>query len=105
MPADTIAHRVGDFVFVNDVDLVNGDPGLWIVILAVDPAQNIGAGAATELQCGQVDGSVVTVPRGTLGASLQTQNTLRAASGLPPLPDPTPIAHGSPARPLGAGDP
>ena len=36
-PADLVAHRVGDFVFTyHGVDVLNGDPGLWLVVFSPD---------------------------------------------------------------------
>ena len=63
LPENSIAHRVGDFVFTSaGIDFGSGDPGLWIVVLVPDPVTNPTAGAASNWSCGRLDGSVVTIP-------------------------------------------
>lgn len=105
LPEDLIAHRLGDFVFTyHGIDLSNADPGLWVVILSHDPdSQLFGAGQST-FTVGLADGSTIDLMAGTfLSIDLPQQNALRASFGLPPLPDPSTVTHGSPA--IGSIDP
>ena len=106
LPQNCIAHRVGDFVFTSEgIDFRRGDPGLWIVVLVPDPVTNPAAGAGSNWACGQLDGSVTTIPAGLTSTALREQNALRAVEGLPPLPDPFTITHDKPAIGLGSAEP
>ncbi len=104
MPANTIAHRCGDFVFTyHGIDLNNCDPGLWVVILSPDPTTGGAAGGTgtttiPAAQCTAVSaGGKITALGTNVAAYLAVQNQLRAASNLPPLPDPATVLNGSPA--------
>lgn len=100
LPKDATAHRLGDFVFVyRGIDLETADPQLWIVIRALDPAPNGPPLGFETFTMGCVDGSAVEAPPGTLAARLAKQNALRAKNDLPPLPDPTTVAHSRSALP------
>lgn len=105
-PVNIIAHRVGDVVFTYHgiADLRSADPNLWVAVVSSDPDQ---AGVAPTPAVGRgssgiqpllpiavdVSGSTYIVVPG----ALQTQNAIRANSGLPPLPDPATIRNNAPA--------
>jgi len=113
LPADVIAHRVGDFVFTYHGAVLNECPiSLWIVIQSDDPstpgyagqsggdvtanpyfATNAGGG----VYVGMADGTTNLVPTKQFPAALATQNQLRATINLPPLPDPVTVTHDKPA--------
>jgi hypothetical protein len=97
LPEGTVAHRVGDFVFVyHGVDLSAADGRLWVVIAAPDPlagVKNVTRGVCV----GCADGSVTAISAGALPAALAVQNALRAGRDLPPLPDLTTVTHERPA--------
>ena len=103
MPADVVAHRVGDCVFVyHGIDLTNPpDPRLWTVVMfpaQLTPGGGPGMAAAqqTVLSVAFADGSTGMLFR-PLNIELQQQNALRAAHGLPPLPDLSQVQHNQPA--------
>jgi hypothetical protein len=97
LPPDVIAHRIGDFVFTyHGIPPGNPDPGLWIVILSEDPDINPPRWANNARLVGHADGSVQFI-QPPWQQALNAQNALRAANGLPPLPDPDTVTHGSPA--------
>lgn len=93
-PANLIAHRVGDFVFVHHgIDFGNADPLLWTVVASPDPEVALGSAPAS-VTAGLAGGGTLTTP---LTSGLADQNQLRAQYGLPPLPDPATVTHGKPA--------
>lgn len=106
LPDDVIAHRVGDFVFTcHGAKLNDCPPDLWIVICAADPgvytlpsAPAAATNPTVMVAIGQVDGTVRQIFRTQLAAELADQNDVRAAAGLPPLPDPFTVTHAQPAR-------
>ncbi len=118
LPAGTIAHRLGDFVFTyHGIDLANADPGLWLVIMSPDPdvnasaptgqtsvqlqGQGVNLGSTTAFGnvpvVGLADGTSLAVPFGGFPQTLRMQNRLRAKYNLPPLPDPATVTHAKPA--------
>ena len=117
LPAGTIAHRLGDFVFTyHGIDLANADPGLWLVVMSPDPDVNPAGSSGTVITfsgpgmtatsttssggmvvAGLVDGTSLPVPLGGFAQTLQMQNMLRAKYNLPPLPDPATVTHAKPA--------
>ena len=105
LPGDTIAYRVGDFVFTYPgVDPAAPAKGLWLVVEAWDPAiqmQKRQAFISVLLD----DGAVHMFSRNTLSAELQSQNALRAAEGLPPLPDPYSVRPERPTTASGDAGP
>lgn len=93
MPAQTVAHRLGDFVFTyHGVDPVSPPRDLWVVIEAWDPA--VGGQRQRLVFVLTTQGSVRPFPRNTIGPELQAQNALRASHGLAPLPDPFSVRQG-----------
>lgn len=127
LPADMIAHRLGDMVFVyhgmdlNDPSL---DPGLWVVICAqtmftnsppppaarpsatppsaTRPVPPVQSGNDCVVTVGLADGTTVSMLRSELIRDLPAQNALREAAGLEPIPDPFTITQAKPV--VGSGD-
>ncbi|MCH8165819.1 MAG: hypothetical protein IH889_09440 [Planctomycetes bacterium] len=98
LPRGTIAHRLGDFVFTyHGLDLTAADPGLWVVVHSPDPDVNSVQPPWVVFGVGRADGTVITMGLIQMVLSLQQQNAIRAASGLPPLPDPATVTHDAPA--------
>ena len=98
LPEGTIAHRLGDFVFTyHGIGIGSADPDLWLVILWPDPDSNAPPLPDNHLYIGQCDGDVEKLRADEFSAAIAEQNTLRAASGLPPLPHPATVTHDSPA--------
>ncbi len=107
LPANVIAHRLGDVVFTYHgiADLRNAPAGVWIAIVDPDPEQATTAfgtgvgGVPTGRNAAAVDGAgnIVPVTAATRAMLLQQQNALRAMNNLPPLPDPATILNGVPA--------
>ncbi|VAX42108.1 hypothetical protein MNBD_PLANCTO03-101, partial [hydrothermal vent metagenome] len=103
MPPETVAHRLGDFVFTyHGIDPADPPPDLWLVVEAWDPA------ATGQSQWGQTEVHVLTTQGvvesfdpAMIGVELHTQNVLRASHGLEPLPDPFSVRlFGQPAIPV-----
>lgn len=95
LPEGTVAHRVGDFVFVyHGADISAAAGGIWVVVAAPDALADP---ASQALFAGHADGSITRIDPGGLAAALTEQNALRAESGLPPLSDPTTVTHERPA--------
>lgn len=98
LPPNTIAHRLGDFVYTyHGISPSEPDGSLWVVIFYPDPNGNATPRIGEKLNMGLVDGSMITVDAGDLTAELSTQNASRATAGLPPLPDPSTITTSQPA--------
>ncbi len=111
MPADVVAHRFGDYVFVyHGIDFIRNDPNLWSVIAWPDPDVNAAPTTAVTtpnpgiitamagmVTVGTIDGSINTFPLSQLNNELRAQNQLRANVNLPPLPHPSTVKHGQPA--------
>lgn len=109
LPAGVVAHRVGDLVFTwHGIDFSNGVPAagdagrLWVVLASQDPGTH-GDGFFFSSTSGSfvvaVDrsGNAETIGGAAWPARLAEQNRLRAAEGLPPLPDPGNVTHANPA--------
>ncbi len=97
LPPDTIAHRVGDYVFTHHgIDLTMADPGLWLVVASPDPDANPGY-IPPFTAVGRADGTVQSIPMRDFSTALTVQNALRQLYDLPPLPDPAGVTHRSPA--------
>jgi hypothetical protein len=100
LPANVIAHRVGDYVFTyHGMDFKKADPGLWVVIMSPNPGSvsSLPAGIKVNIVVGQADGRALEILINTFLTKLAEQNALRAKYGLPPLPDPATVKHGKPA--------
>lgn len=119
LPSNTIAHRLGDYVFTyHGINANSADPGLWIFIAeSPDPAlplrppspTNTGPSSSTvaidngrapppsAFFVGSVGGSVRTISKAAFGQALARQNAFRATFNLPPLPDPTTVTESKPA--------
>ena len=97
LPKNVVAHRLGDFVFTyHGINFTSCDPGLWVVIRSLDPDSNLPRTNATGAVVARADGTTKTIT-GNFAQALAAQNQLRAKCGLPPLPDPVTVTHGSPA--------
>lgn len=98
LPADVVAHRVGDFVFTyHGAVLDGGQPALWLVVMTPDPDTNQLPGLETPIVAGRADGTLLQILPDRFPLWLQWQNQLRAGQGLPSLPDPRTVTHRAPA--------
>ncbi len=99
LPQNTIAHRVGDFVFVyHGIDVNTCDPRLWLVILSPDPDVNAGLPPlGGRVLVGTCNGSTGGYAGNFFPAALVAQNQVRAQFGLAPLPDPSTVTSKNPA--------
>jgi len=95
LPAGTVAHRFGDFVFTYHGLDMDADVELWIVVMCGDPDVDPNA-AAQGIVVGQVDGTVAEIPADRVPMMLLLQNQQRKFAGHPPLPDPRTVTHGNP---------
>ena len=98
LPANLVAHRLGDFVFTyHGAQLNTMDPQLWTVVMLPDPAVNGPPAAGDPVHIGANDYTVGEITFGELAEALKEQNAYRASIGLPPLPDLTTVTHDNPA--------
>jgi len=99
LPDNVIAHRIGDTIFCyHGIDFATADPELWTVISSPEPGTATTQSEVTVGIVGTPGGTNIhTFPTSTLASALATQNTLRAAAGLHPLPDPSSITADKPA--------
>lgn len=104
LPPDTVAHRLGDFVFTyHGIDFNNlkgrqpPEPELWIVVLWPDPDVNQPPSSTAQVIVGRADGATTMLPVNSFDIFLQLQNDERAKLGLPPLPHPSKVTHTQPA--------
>ena len=109
MPANVVAHRFGDFVFVyHGAALNTWDAQLWTVVMIPDPDVNGTPAANDPIYIGTAGYTVSEITFSQLPAQIRQQNQHRATLGLPPLPDLTTVTHDKPAvagqQPTG-GDP
>lgn len=87
-PERTAAHRVGDVVFTyHGIDAGDPDPALWLLVMC-PPKSDPRAPASARRYVVPVDGKPMVRTPEEFAADLAAQNMLRAAHGLPPLPDP-----------------
>lgn len=99
MPDDAVAHRLGDVVFTYHGFNPGADPNLWVAIITPDPDANPGQSEISALIWSSLaSGSVETFHAEQFEQALQRQNTRRATHGLPPLPHPSDVHAGLPAR-------
>jgi len=104
LPADVVAHRVGDFVFTfHGAVLDERASGLWVVVMCLDPDTSGLSIATTPVTVGTADGSVQYIVPTRLAPALAAQNRLRRDLGLPPLPDPRTVTHDAPPT-AGSGE-
>lgn len=97
LPADVVAHRVGDFVFTyHGADLSAADPALWTVIAW--PEGTASTSFSTKVAIGRADGSIELMPAAMFPSALVAQNAYRRGKQLPPLPSPETVTHQTPAR-------
>jgi hypothetical protein len=94
LPADVVAHRVGDFVFTyHGIDPTYGDRGLWVLVLPPTPPQS----ARSWWLVAELDGSFRLIDGRSWPRELRRQNALRASAGLPSLSDPAVVTVDHPA--------
>jgi len=98
LPAGTVAHRFGDYVFTyHGVDFTKADPQLWIVIWSPDPDTNGSPDPSDWVAVGLADGTTaIPMQVQHFRLALPAQNAVRAAQGLPPLKDPLGVTHANP---------
>lgn len=97
LPPGVLAHRLGDFVFTyHGIDLDNASPGLWTFVLWPENQQ---PGTRRFVHFGLADGTADKCAIETFTQYWLEQNKLRAAEGLPHLPDPRTVTHDHPAVP------
>jgi hypothetical protein len=104
LPANVVAHRVGDVVFTFHGIKWNGSPSpdnLWTAIVSPDPTMNAATAspnaAANQVYVLLANGSARGFSHNQLSAELVKQNALRLQHQLPPLPDPATVTHTQPA--------
>jgi len=98
LPADTIAHRLGDVVFTYHGFNTRTDPDLWIALISPDPDTNPGVSDVDGLLWAlHADGHVEEILATDFARALDDQNALRATYLLAPLPHPDDVRHASPA--------
>ncbi len=94
LPANVVAHRVGDFVFTfHGAVFDDRASGLWVVVMCPDPDTSGLPIAMTPVTVGMIDGALLDITPATLAPALARQNRLRRDLGLPPLPDPRSVTH------------
>jgi hypothetical protein len=99
LPANVIAHRVGDVVFTyHGIDMVNPPSDLWIAVVCPDANLNTVWDPAGETYF-VMTGSGITrsISGDTFRIELADQNALRQSAGLDPLPDVRDLTHDAPA--------
>lgn len=98
LPPNTVAHRLGDWVFTCHGVTLNPPPDgrIWLVVQCLDPDANAGA-FSSDVIAWCADGTMVVLPDSELAAGLRDQNSLRRRLGLSRLPDPRQVTHGRPA--------
>lgn len=95
LPADVIAHRLGDMVFTyHGINPNTAAQDLWVVIAAPLPANALGSPATV---VGKVGSATESFTPDEFPAALTRQNALRARYGLAPLPPPETVTHDQPA--------
>lgn len=107
LPAGTIAHRLGDFIFTyHGMDLNAADGRLWVVIQWSESAPRAYADGrpviiyqipGEKVGFGRADGTVIHPLASSIDALLAEQNALRVEMGLPAIPHPSRVTHASPA--------
>ncbi len=97
LPPETVAHRLGDFVFTyHGFDANTSKRQLWLVVYWPEwVPQNTSSGE--RVWVAMADGTTLSFPQKEMIARLKRQNDLRARAGLPPLPHPAQVTHKQPA--------
>lgn len=98
LPANVIAHRLGDFVFTyHGIDQENADDALWLVVHLPASGTDSAGQPISSIFVALLDGTVEEIPIAEVPVRLAEQNDLRAHCGLPPLPDLATVTEKSPA--------
>lgn len=104
LPADVVAHRVGDVVFTyHDVPAAPPNGALWVAVLVPQTVPGSIGTTGGQVVVILADGQSNTLPAYMLPAALAVQNDARTEVGLPPLP--LDLAAVSVDRPAQAGQP
>lgn len=100
LPADVVAHRVGDFVFTyHGIDIANPDHAdRWIVICWPDPDVNPAIASRHFVWIGDATGMETVRMEQDFQSSLDDENQARRDCGLPEIPHPRDVLH---SRPIG----
>lgn len=102
-PADTVAHRVGDFVFVYPAgETPASHPELWTVVFVPMPNVTHDPSIVMLRIVARADGTTSTIPYKRWPEAMEKQNQQRRSLGLEPLPDLEQLTDREPAGP-GAG--
>lgn len=96
MPPGVVAHRLGDFVFLDRGAPPVSDRQLWTVVMLPDPDANGPLAPDATIDVGTANGTVFTITTNGLPILLDDQNSHRATLGLPPLPDLAGVTHAQP---------
>lgn len=98
LPPNTVAHRLGDWVFTYHGITLNPPPDgqLWLAVQCLDPDLNPES-SLSEIVAWRGDGKSLSFSDSSFSAGLRQQNFLRRSLGLPSLPDPRQVTHGRPA--------
>lgn len=101
LPEDTVAYRVGDFVFTyGGVDFWS-DGEAWTVILAPELAPGEAPGPQSFVAAADADGAVHEFSAVAFQDALARQNAYRRLEGLPILPNPAEVRAGAPVTRTG----
>lgn len=98
LPPNTVAHRLGDWVFTYHGITLNPPPDgqLWLVVQCLDPDANPQR-ASTDILVWCADGTSLSLSDSSFASMLRKQNSLRQGLGFPSLPDPRQVTHSRPA--------
>ncbi|MFN7020595.1 MAG: hypothetical protein ACK4WH_04605 [Phycisphaerales bacterium] len=98
LPADVIAHRLGDYVFTyNGLDPASAPEETWTVIYWPHPAWSPGT-AGGIAHVARLDGRVDSYSTSSdFDQALRAQNEVRERHGIPRLPHPRTVTHERPA--------
>ncbi len=98
LPMNTVAHRVGDFVFCyHGIDLTAMSPRLWVAIAWPMREAEAPLDADYTIVVGQVGSETEEIAVEDFAAALEAQNQLRSRYNLAPLPMPDTVTHEQPA--------
>lgn len=98
LPADVVAHRVGDVVFTWHGFTPTTDTELWIAVMA-PPTGTRSFRQSEAWWAVEADGDVVEVPFDQRDSVVEAQNALRSDYGLPALPVLEWVTEAKPATP------
>ncbi len=98
LPVNTIAHRMGDYVFTyHGVDIMTMSERMWVVIAWPVRAPEAPLDADYTIVVAQANSETREITVGNFAAALELQNDLRARYNLAPLPMPDTVTQEQPA--------